>query len=218
MKRTIGVLVAGALAMGLMVAPASAAAKAKLWVLHGVPGAKVDVCVNGSEVKSNFTYKQKFSADLPAGTYKVRVRAASAGECMGDVILKANPELKAGKNYTAVAGLDAAGSPELFLYKNDVSRTDGKNARVSVRHTAAAPKVDVWVNGSKLLKGLPNGGSRTLQVPANAYTVKVAPKGTTTVVIGPRTFDVKANNAYQIYATGNGDAGYIFQVLAQPVK
>jgi hypothetical protein len=218
MKRTIGALVTGALAVGLMAAPATAASTAKLWVLHGVPGAKVDVCVNGDEVKSNFTYKQRFSADLPQGTYKVRVRAASAGECKGAVILKADPKLMAGKNYTAVAGLNERGAPALFLFKNDVSPTDGKNARLSVRHTAAAPKVDVWVNGSKLLQGLPNGGSRTLQVPAHDYTVKVAPAGTTTVVIGPRTFDVKANNAYQIYATGNGDAGYIFQVLAQPVK
>ncbi len=216
MKKFVGFMAATVL-VGLMALPAAAAPpKATLWVLHGVPGAKVDVCVDGAEVRSNFNYKQRFSAKLPAGTYDVKVRAASAGECMGAVVLKAKPKLAGGKNYTAVAGLSKAGAPKLFLFRNDVSKTGAGNARISVRHTAAAPKVDVWVNGSRFLQGLPNGGSRTAQVPENDYTVRVAPRGTTTTVIGPRAFDLSKGVAYQVFATGNADAGYIFQVLAQP--
>ena len=224
MKRFLGLLTAGMVAFSLMAAAGSAsadtakAAKAKLWVLHGVPGAKVDVCVNGAEAKSNFTYKQRFSADLVAGTYKVQVRAAESGTCTGAVILSANPKLRAGKNYTAVAGLNAKGSPKLFLFGNDVRKTDAGNARLSVRHTAAAPAVDVWANGAPLVTKVRNGDSWTAQVPEHDYTVRVAPHGTTITVIGPRTFSLDKGMAYQVYATGSAKAGYIFQVLAQPAK
>jgi Domain of unknown function (DUF4397) len=221
MKRSMGLMTAGFVAASIVIAgagSAAAAGKATLNVLHGVPGAKVDVCVNGAEAKSNFTYKQRFAAQLPAGKYDIKVRAASPGTCKGAVILKASPTLKAGKNYTAVAGLNPKGAPKLFLFGNDVRKTDAGNARLTVRHTAAAPKVDVWVNGSPFLHGVPNGASWTGQVPRDDYTVRVAPAGTTTTVIGPRTFGLSAGMAYQVYATGNAKAGYIFQVIAQKTK
>lgn len=221
MKRVLGLMAAGMVALSLMATAGTASAKAadaKLWVLHGIPGAKVDVCVNGSEVKSNFKYKQRFSADLPAGTYKVKVRAADPGVCAGAVVLAAKGKLGAGKNYSAVAGLSAKGAPELFLFRNDVRKTDAGNARLTVRHTAAAPKVDVWANGAPLITGVPNGASWNAQVPKDDYTVRVAPAGTTTTVIGPRTFSLDKGMAYQVYATGNASAGYIFQVLAQATK
>lgn len=221
MKRVLGLMAAGMVALSLMATAGTASAKAadaKLWVLHGIPGATVDVCVNGSEVRSNFKYKGRFSADLPAGTYNVKVRAATAGVCTGAVVLAAKPKLDAGKNYSAVAGLNAKGAPELFLFRNDVRKTDAGNARVSVRHTAAAPKVDVWANGAPLITSVPNGASWTAQVPKDDYTVRVTPAGTTTTVIGPRTFSLDKGMAYQVYATGNATAGYIFQVLAQATK
>lgn len=221
MKRILGLMATGMVALSLMATAGTASAKAadaKLWVLHGIPGAKVDVCVNGGEVKSNFTYKQRFSADLPAGTYKVKVRAASAGTCKGAVVLAAKPKLAAGKNYTAVAGLTAKGAPKLFLFKNDVRKTDAGNARLTVRHTAAAPAVDVWANGAPLLTDVPNGASWTGQVPQGDYAVRVTPTGTTVTVIGPRMFSLDKGVTYQVYATGSSSAGYIFQVLAQPAK
>jgi Domain of unknown function (DUF4397) len=221
MRRVASLVMSGVIAGSLLIAgagSASAAPKATLNVLHGIPGAKVDVCVNGAEAKSNFVYKQRFSAKLAAGTYKIKVRAATAGTCKGAVILKANPTLKGGKNYTVVAGLTAKASPKLFLFRNDLRNTMTGNARLTVRHVAAAPAVDVWVNGSPFLHGVRNGASWTGQVPKADYTVRVAPTGTATTVIGPRTFGLGAGTAYQVFATGNAKAGYIFQVIAQPTR
>jgi Domain of unknown function (DUF4397) len=221
MRRIASLAMAGVIAASLLIAgagSASAAPKATLNVLHGIPGAKVDVCVNGTEARSDFVYKRRFSAKLAAGTYNIQVRAAAAGSCTGAVILKANPVLKGGKNYTAVAGLTAKGTPKLFIFRNDLRKTMAGDARLTVRHTAAAPAVDVWVNGSPFLHGVRNGASWTGQVPKGDYTVRVAPAGTTTTVIGPRTFGLGAGTAYQVFATGNAKAGYIFLVLAQPTR
>lgn len=220
MKRTMGLLVSGLVALSLVPTAGIASAQganATLHVLHAVPGATVDVCVDGAEVRSNFRYKQRFTAELPGGEYRVTIRAAEAGECTGARIKGANVALDGGTNATAVAGLSKRGSVKLFAFANDVRDLRNGVARVEVRHVAAAPRVDVWVNGTPAIRKFPNGGEAKVKLPAGDYTVRVAPAGTTTTVIGPRTFDLSGGTAYQVYATGNADAGYDFLVLAQKV-
>jgi len=220
MKKFIGLAVAGMVAASVFMAGGVATAAknpATVHVLHAVPGAKVDVCVDDSEVRSNFTYKSTFTAELPAGSYKVAVRAAAAGECEGDVIKSATYDLAANKNYTVVAGLTGKGAPRLFAFKNNMSDIKDGVARVQVRHVAAAPTVDVWVNGAPAITGFTSGEEATVALPEGDYTVRVAPKGTTTTAIGPRTFSLSEGMAYQVFAVGSGDAGYRFLVLAQSV-
>jgi len=220
MKRLIGLAVAGMVAASVFMAGgvATAGGKATVHVLHAVPGAKVDVCVNKAEVKSNFTYKSHFTAQLPEGTYNVSLRAAQAGECTGDIIKYLKADLMGGKNYTLVAGLTSKGAPRLFAFKNNMSPIGDGKARVQVRHVAGAPTVDVWVNGAPAITRFQNAEEATVALPApDDYTVRVAPKDTTTTVIGPRTFSLSKGMAYQVYAVGSGDAGYRFLVLAQSV-
>ncbi len=221
MKKFIGLAVAGMVAASVFMAGGVATAaghkSATVHVLHAVPGAKVDVCVDNNEVKSNFTYKGHFMAELPAGSYKVAVRAAAAGECQGDVIKSAKYDLAANKNYTVVAGLTGKGAPRLFAFKNNMSNIKDGVARVQVRHVAAAPTVDVWVNGAPAITGFTSGEEATVALHEGDYTVRVAPKGTTTTAIGPRTFSLSEGMAYQVYAVGSADAGYRFLVLAQSV-
>ncbi len=222
MKRLVGVIVAGMVAMSIVGSAGGASAapsrgsKATVWVLHAVPGATVDVCVGNTEVKSNFNYGRRFSAKLPAGSYRLSIHAAKAGDCTGATIKATTVDLKANKNYTVAAGLGAKGGVRLYAFKNDLSPIHGAKARVTVRHVAAAPSVDVWVNGAPAIKRFVAGEEATVALPAPAdYTVRVAPKGTTTTVIGPRTFSLDKGMAYQVFAAGTADAGYRFLVLAQ---
>jgi hypothetical protein len=217
MKRTIGLIAAMSLAAAALLVPTSAAAAdATVWVLHGVPGATVDVCVNGGEVASNFEYEDSFSAMLPAGTYTASIHAANPGECAGALIKSKTVDVASGKNYTLAAGLNQGGKVRIFAFANKVGDMKDGVARIQVRHIAAAPQVDVWLNGAPAITNFANGEEVTARVPKGKYKVAVALKGTDTVVIGPYTFDLKPHTAYQIFATGTGDAGYILQVLAQP--
>ena len=61
--------------------------------------------------------------------------------------------LKADKNYTAVANLNASGDPNLKLFTNNVKAVAKGTSRLTVRHTAAAPAVNVWANGAALIGG-----------------------------------------------------------------
>src|SRR5512141_1027139 len=65
MRRLITGLLAGTMAMAAFGGTASAGAPAggTIFVAHGIPGVKVDVCVNGAEARSNFKYGNSFALE-----------------------------------------------------------------------------------------------------------------------------------------------------------
>lgn len=215
-KRFFGLAVAASLAISaIFVGTASAASKARLNVVHGIPGVDVNVCVNGTEAIPDFNPGEVVTGvALDAGAYDLKI-VAQADDCADPAILSANDvELVAGKNYSAVAHLDEGGDPTLALFRNNVKALPKGTARLTVRHTADAPKVDVWANGSVLLQGVPNGASATMKVPTGVYATWVSLPNEYQPVIGPDVFKLRRGMAYQVYAWGNGTAGFDFAVVA----
>ena len=88
-------------------------------------------------------------------------------------------------------------------------------ARLQVRHTAEAPAVNVWANGSRLNGGnrFTWGAKRVYEVAEGNYRVKVTLPGSSKAVIGPATLHTEAGYAYQVYAWGNGAAGFDLAVV-----
>jgi hypothetical protein len=189
-------------------APAGAAGKATVNVVHGIPGVPVKVCVDGAAVADDFRYGHKiFGARLPAGEHKVKLVAAGHA-CGASAILRHRYDLQAGTNVTIVAALDADGDPRLKVWPNKVKQTDAGMARISVRHAAQAPAVNVWANGSPLIGGrhFDWGSGATAMVPEDEYTVKVTLPGSKKAVIGPATLNLRGGFAYQVYAVGQADS------------
>jgi hypothetical protein len=218
--RRLGLTVAAsALALTAFAGTASAATPgATVNVAHGIPGVKVDVCVAGSAVKKDFKYGQKFQATLPAGTYTIRVRAAAhAATCRGTVLIKQSVTLTDGLNATAVANY-VAGKPALSIFVNDLTVPSPDKATITVRHTAKAPTVDVWLNGgtAPAIENLARQGSvGPVAVDAAVYSWWVSADGGYAPVIGPRVAELKAGRAYQILAVGTKPANYRFIVISQ---
>lgn len=66
-----------------------------------------------------------------------------------------------GGNTTVAAHLSADGKPRLTTFTDDVSKTDAGRSRLTVRHVAAAPAVDVRAGGHPLHRpGEPGRGHR----------------------------------------------------------
>jgi Domain of unknown function (DUF4397) len=218
MKKLIGVAVAGAVAMtvlGTGVASARAG-DATLNVVHGIPGLTVDVCVDGATAISDFAPGTVITGvKLPAGSHEFKV-VAQNGDCAGAGILVVVAGLKADKNYTAVANLNDSGDPNLKLYTNNVKAVAKGTSRLTVRHTADAPAVNVWANGAPLIAGTDFtwGKSATLAVPKGIYAAWVSLPGEYEPVIGPAVLDLKGGFAYQVYAWGDGTSGYQFAVVS----
>ena len=208
MRRSIFTAGAGAAAIAAAIAfagPAQAAeGDAQLSVLHGVPGLTVDVWVNGERTLDDFTPGTLAGPlALPAGNYALAITAADAADASAAVIGPVNVTLAANGNYTAVANLDAAGKPTANLFTNDVSAIAAGKGKLTVRHTAAAPAVDVLAAGSAVISNLANPNEQTLTLDPGTIPAAVAAAGTTQPVIGPADVTVAEGTHTIVYAWGS---------------
>lgn len=200
----------GLVALGAFAAPASAdtAENASLSVLHGVPDTPVDVWVNDELTLDDFQPGDLAGPlDLPAGTYSVAITAPDATDTSAPVIGPIDLPLEAGGNYTAAAHLDAAGEPTATLFTNDTSPTAAGEGRLTVRHVAAAPAVDVLAGGTAVVSGLENPDESVLNLPASTVSAAVAAAGTTEPVLGPVDVTVAEGVNTIAYAWGSLEAG-----------
>ncbi|MET1044746.1 MAG: DUF4397 domain-containing protein [Microbacteriaceae bacterium] len=197
-------IAAGALVAVAIAAPASAADGAKLSVLHGIPGVTVDVYVNNALTLDNFEPGTLAGPlDLPAGTYTVAITAADAADASAPVIPAVDLPLEAGKNYTAAAHLTEAGQPTASLFTNDIQTLNAGEGRLTVRHAAAAPAVDVLAGGTAVITNLTNPTEQILTLPAGTVSAAVAATGTTQPVIGPADVTVAEGVNTIVYAWGS---------------
>ncbi|MFC5791839.1 DUF4397 domain-containing protein [Agromyces tardus] len=207
MKKIIaaGVGVGALLAFGA-IAPANAADdNAMLSVLHGVPGLTVDVYVNDELKIDDFEPGDLAGPlELPAGTYTVAITASDAADASSPAIGPVDLPLEAGMNYTAVAHLTEAGEPTATLFTNDTSQIAAGQGRLTVRHVAAAPAVDVLAGGSAVVSNLANPDEQKLDIPASVVSATIVAAGTTEpAVLGPADVDVAEGVNTIVYAWGS---------------
>lgn len=175
-------------------------------VLHGVPGATVDVYADGKVLLEDF--KPGTITDpmpLAAGTYDLKVTAAGAG-ADGDAVIEADDvQVTAGTNVTVAAHLDADGEPVLTPFANDTTSTAPGQARLTVRHTAAAPAVDVRADKKVAFANLTNPKEAKADLAAGTISADVVLAGTDDVAIGPADVTLKEGTNTIVYAWGSAE-------------
>lgn len=199
----------------LMLAPTSSAtaapASGTVTVVHGVPGLTVDVYVNGALTLPGFLPRTITAPlTLPAGTYDVVI--VPAGGDPASPAIAGSATLAAGANVSLVAHLGADGTPTLSAFADDLSGTGAWRSRLSVRHTAAAPAVDVrlarlfagfaWPAG--VLSSLTNGEQASVRVWSGLFSARVTPAGVCDVtVLGPARLSLRPRTLTVVYAIGS---------------
>ena len=198
-------IAAGFIAAVGVAAPAQAISPttADLYVLHAVPGLTVDVWVNGEVLLEDFAPGTLTNPlDLAAGDYEVVITAADdpiTSPAIGPVTLS----LAANTSYTAVAHLAADGSPTATLFTNDLATIPAGQGKLTVRHTAAAPAVDILANGVAAFTNLENPNEVKADLPAGTISAAVAATGTTEPVIGPADVAIQEGVNTIVYAWGS---------------
>jgi hypothetical protein len=211
----------GLLAAAGMTAPAVAADDGTVTVVHGIPGLDVDVYVNGENTLPNF--KPGTVTDpltLPAGDYTVEIYKTGEGPdgSKGTAAITDKVTLPAGANVSLVAYLTPQGtpSPKLGVFVNDTKTIEAGDARVTVRHVAAAPAVTVTADGTTLIASLSNPDQGTADVPAKSYAVAVAPAAGGAAVFST-DLDLPEGNSTIVYAYGSL-ADNTFAVASQSIS
>jgi hypothetical protein len=211
MKRMLAVFGALAATAALAVPSATTAtaqSTATVSLMHGIPGATVDVVVDGQVVVPGFQpgTMQDISAFAGQTLTDVEVRAAGTTDVViGPIASLAVP---AAGNWTVLAHLDASGTPTLTPFENDTSSVPAGQGRLTVRHTAAAPAVDiVLADGSRPFTNLANPNEASAALPAGQIAgAKVAPTGADPIADVP-TVELRAGTDLIVYAVGSLDAG-----------
>lgn len=230
MAKKISVLLV--LVLALLAAPIASAqaasTDAKVYVVHGINGVDlgapmalpVDISVNGACAITAFGFQQVAGpVTLPAGTYDIAISLANAATpCSNAPVISGPFTFGAGKTYTVIAHLTAAGAPTASQFTNDVSGTGRARTRVALAHTAYAPAVDVYVargKNAKVLENVPNGAYASLALRPGAWNVWLTLPDASDKLFEAK-FTAKPGTAYFNYVVGSAANGlYLVQI---PVK
>jgi hypothetical protein len=220
-RRTLaGLAVVAAATVGagaVAAAPAYAAGPSKVSVVHGIPGQPVDVYVNGAKTLDNFQPSTVAGPlSLAAGKYDIVI--VKPGDPVSSPIIKVDQAaVPADANITLVAHLTADGKPTLTPFVNDVGKVAAGKARLVVRHTAAAPAVDVRAGGQPVFKGLTNPNEAKGDIAAGTVSADVVLAGTTTVAIPAASLTLAEGTSTIVYAVGSAE-GKTLGVVAQKIE
>lgn len=206
----------GALSL-LMVAaftsPAQAQAGATVMLLHGIPDTPVDVYVDGGEVIGDFQPADMQDLSAFAGQTLANIQVVPAGgDPATDAVIEVpSLDVPASGNWTVVAHLDGSGAPTITPFENDTSQIAAGEGRITVRHTAAAPAVDIVVGDARPFTNLSNPQSVAADLPAGPLPASIAAAGGDVIasvadILGAEP-SVTAGANTILYAVGDLEAG-----------
>ena len=197
---------AAAIAATLLAVPAGtsgAQESADIMLLHGIPGITVDVAVDGAVVIADFEPGDMQDLSSFAGQTLTNLEVRAAGT--EDVAIGPVPsfDVPASGSWTVVAHLDADGTPTITPFENDTSPAADGQGRLTVRHTAAAPAVDIVLGDARPVENLSNPNEATLGLPAGEIAgAQIAPTGGDPIADVP-TVSVVAGENLIVYAVGS---------------
>ncbi len=220
-------LAATALLIGAMGAPATAATGATVAVVHGIPGVKVDVCVNGAVLVKDFKYAQKVVLDnaLPAGKYKFVVKLAkNAKTCQGATVIKQKVTLTGAENLTVVAAY-VKGEPGFRIFDHlDALAASPVSTSVDISgiimaHASRAGKVDAFASliipeafpaSKATFPGLKRGKSDGLVIggPTYDWVTWFSEPGKTKPFIGPKYKNTRSGQLNHYVLVGDAASNY----------
>lgn len=151
---------------------------AALQIVHGIPGATVDIYVDGQALAPGFEPGTIAGPlELAPGDYQVDIFAASdaapaASADRSDSPLLSETITAGASPATLYAHLGEQGAPMLTGFAEDFSVLAPGEGRAVARHLAAAPEVTLVVDGQPV-GPLANGGYLTADLPAGSHTFAI---------------------------------------------
>lgn len=223
MKMTRRIALTLALALGALSAgalPAAAGAEpdaAHVWISHGIPGATVEVCVDGGAVRNVFNYGRAFRLDLEDGRHVIQARARSGGDCTGALIARASVVMSESKSVSILFTLEA-GAPTSMKWVNFREGFVGPPNPILIRltHAAKAPRADVWAaaineypTAGPIAIGIARGES-TPPLPGDGgiYILAALASATGNPIIPPQVATFNSNRSYQVIIVGTKADNY----------
>jgi hypothetical protein len=189
---------AGVLVLGTAGTPAAAdnhqrTKTATVSILHAIPtgvGA-VDVFANQRKIGKDLSPGQLRTVRVPAGKYDLVVVPSGLGGASPALLSASDVALPAGEDLTVSVNLDARGKAALNVFSN-TTRTVGQGmGRLTIRHLAAAPALQVTSKGSKMFDRLTNGNQVDIGLRAGTYPLRMSESGARSPVMAQATAKIR---------------------------
>jgi hypothetical protein len=176
-------------------------------VVHGLRGLLADVYLDGQIALDGFEPERATDPlQIPVGDHLVEIREADA-PADSEPAVSGRLVVQPGDNLSAVAHLSEEGEPTLTVFDNNLSTVAPGNARLTVRHTAEAPAVDVELGGNPFSAGLVNPGEAGQDLPAATSQVAVSSAGE--ALLPPSDVTFAAGTAQYLYLIGSAPDGSV---------
>ena len=203
-------LVAGAPAGADVPAPSPA----RVNVVQAVPGATVDVTVDGRPVAGGAGVGEVLGPfELEPGSHEISFRGKG-------VKVESTLDVGAGDTSDVVLHLpaDVGGDPVVHSYVAPAGPIGPGKARVLLAHTATVAPADVEVDGQTVFTNIANGEFADADVPEGSIRVALLPSGADGAdpILGPLDVTLEARTLSMIYAYGNPRDGSM-NVIAHTV-
>jgi hypothetical protein len=223
-KGYAGVL-AIAFIISLFVAPTSHAAPKTgvLSILHVVSGDEratvVDIFDGKRRIFNNVKVGQLRSVRLAQGRYDLAIYQDGSSPGNGVPLLRRNGvDLVRNSNITVAIHPDTDGAVTSSSFTNAGMKNPAGLGRLTVRHIAQAPQVDVRISEATAFAALTNQGEASNQLPVGTQLLDVTQAGTPDVLITPRMIPVNRPLNTIIYIWGSQDDGLRLALQRIPLR
>lgn len=194
-------LVVGTAAGTAAGADAPAPPPARVSVVQAVPGASVDVSVDGRRVAGGAGVGDVLGPfELRPGSHEISFRGEG-------VKVDSTLDVATGDISDVVLHLpaDVGGDPVVHSYAAPTGPIGPGKARVLLAHTATVAPADVEVDGQTVFTNIANGEFADADVPEGSIEVALLPSGADGAdpILGPLDVALEARTLSMIYAYGN---------------
>jgi hypothetical protein len=212
----LGAVAATVSLLGVLVAsPADAQPTGGVRVVHGLLGVVADVYLDEALVIQAF--RPQHSTDLIAvteGTHRIDARPVGS-PASSPPLLSGNFDVAEDEQISAMLHLSVAGEPMFSNFVDDTSPVPAGQTRVTVRHTAAAPAIDVLLDAEPVARALPSLSQVASQLAAGTYEISVTQAGTPQVLAPPADVPLREGTANEMYLVGNQADGSLVWIAVQ---
>jgi len=136
----------------------------EITLVNAIPDTSLDFVVDGSAIVKDIQPGATKNLSSSAGTQLVNIEMIDRTDS-SVVISAGNLDLPASGSHSLVAHLNQSGTPVLTLFENDtdpVARAG--DGRLTFRHVAAVPPLDVPIGTGTLVADLANGSSSSIEL------------------------------------------------------
>jgi hypothetical protein len=173
-------------------------------VVQAVPGAAVDVHIDGRSVGTDVTGGQVLGPyEVAPGRHRIDFAASGIDQSV-------TVNVKADAFHDVVLHLQESpgAAASVTTYRTPTSPIAAGKARVLVAHTAAVGAVDVRFDGQAVFTDVTNGEYAEADVPAGRHVVTLLPAGDSSgPLLGPLDVALAGRTITMTYAMGNADDG-----------